>query len=358
MEATDTVARARAGGVFYLAGWLLVGGAGGAFGFAPEASVALLLGFLLTGVVRLRTRAPVGVEGAVARRFLQRYWPVFMLSAVLWGVVMVWVHLDPRLQAVHTAAWICSVAYATAFAHSFCMRRTVAAIGIALVYGPGLLLSAFVGEPVLTTALFIYLLYLLVALQASHRDHMTRLQLAWDLRTERDRFHALSQLDPLTGLYNRRAFQQLLQQATERARHQGRDLVLVLLDLDHFKQLNDRYGHAVGDAVLTAVGSALRQASSGSAFAARIGGEEFAWVMPGTDLQEALRLCEWLRTTLSQGASAAAAGVVPVSASMGLTLVPQAAAQPVEAAYRAADAALYRAKAEGRDRICVAEAHA
>ena len=358
MEAADTVARARAGGVFYLAGWLLVGGAGGAFEFAPAASVALLLGFLLTGVVRLQTRPPAGVEGVVARRFLQRYWPVFMLSAVLWGVVMVWVHLDERLQPVRTAAWICSVAYATAFAHSFCMRRTVAAIGIALVYGPGLLLSVVVGEPVLTAALAIYLLYLLFALQASHRDHMTRLQLAWDLRTQRDRFHALSQLDPLTGLYNRRAFQQLLQQAAERAFQQEEALVLVLLDLDYFKQLNDRHGHAVGDAVLTAVGSTLRQVSRGRSFAARIGGEEFAWVLPDCTPEQALSQCEVLRAALRQWPAAASVGAVSVSASMGVALVPRDDERPAERAYRAADAALYQAKAAGRDRVHLAGAEA
>ncbi len=152
--------------------------------------------------------------------------------------------------------------------------------------------------------------------------------------------------DHLTGLANRREFDAHLAAEVERAHRHGRDLALVLLDLDHFKVINDRYGHAVGDAVLTGVGAELgRQARLGE-LVARIGGEEFAWLLPETGIDDAIQAAERARAAIAQ-APLPARLTVTLSAGVG------EASDALDAAglFRNADAALYRAKADGRDRV-------
>lgn len=114
--------------------------------------------------------------------------------------------------------------------------------------------------------------------------------------------HALStmaaeaNLDPVTGLANRRRFDAVLEEAIAQANESGQPLSLLMLDVDHFKQFNDRFGHLVGDSVLSLIGGMLRQSIKGQDTAARFGGEEFAVILPNTNVHNATALAEKLRT--------------------------------------------------------------
>ena len=155
--------------------------------------------------------------------------------------------------------------------------------------------------------------------------------------------------DPLTGLPNRRAFTVALSLAIERADREGLPLSVALLDLDHFKTINDVNGHAEGDRVLAEVGTLLKSHFAAAGMAARYGGEEFAVFIPDVALDQARLQCEFLR----QGIAVLPVGIV-VSGSIGV-----AQYQPGESAGEAiarADEALYRAKRGGRDRVESAEA--
>lgn len=150
--------------------------------------------------------------------------------------------------------------------------------------------------------------------------------------------------DPLTGLSNRRAFSTALALEIERANVAGSPLCVALLDLDHFKSINDVHGHAEGDRVLAEVGKVLQAHFAAAGLAARYGGEEFALLLPGTTLDTARAQCELLR----QAVGALPLGAV-VSASIGVT-----AYRPGEtyaALLERADEALYRAKRDGRNRV-------
>jgi diguanylate cyclase (GGDEF)-like protein len=153
--------------------------------------------------------------------------------------------------------------------------------------------------------------------------------------------------DPLTGLANHRAFYESLHAETERAQRHGHPLSLVMLDLDHFKRINDGHGHPVGDRVLVETADRLRVLARSTDTLARIGGEEFAWLLPETDAAAAWSAAERARGTI---AGAPFPGVGRVTASAGVAGLRDGGAP--DEVVQAADGALYCAKARGRN-VCV-----
>jgi diguanylate cyclase (GGDEF)-like protein len=165
---------------------------------------------------------------------------------------------------------------------------------------------------------------------------------------ERARLHAsLEQLaarDALTGLVNRRVFEETLVREIARSKRTREPLSLVVVDVDHFKRVNDTHGHHVGDEVLRHVGKALGASVRASDLVARFGGEEFVALLPGCGPADAYKVAENLRTAV-----AADGPPVPVTASAGVASYPTQATDGTSL-FEAADAALYEAKREGRDR--------
>jgi diguanylate cyclase (GGDEF)-like protein len=149
--------------------------------------------------------------------------------------------------------------------------------------------------------------------------------------------------DPLTGIGNRRAFDRALGSLLARA---GVRCTLALIDLDHFKEVNDRSSHLAGDRVLQRVAGVLKQASRRTDLAARFGGDEFAIVFSDADLDAASIVCERIRAAIERHADD---GSPPVTISIGLAEC--AAGEVAESLLQRADAALYRAKADGRNRV-------
>ncbi|HEY3549450.1 MAG TPA: GGDEF domain-containing protein [Gaiellaceae bacterium] len=153
-----------------------------------------------------------------------------------------------------------------------------------------------------------------------------------------------ARIDALTGLANRRAVEAILAAEISRAQRFAHDLAVVLLDLDHFKEINDSFGHAAGDVMLRAVSRLLTSLARQGDTVARWGGEEFVVVLPETDLAGAQRFAERLRRTIE----AHSVGEMHTSASCGVaTMLPE---DTVEELIGAADEALYRAKSNGRNR--------
>ncbi|WP_245295604.1 GGDEF domain-containing protein [Rhizobium rhizosphaerae] len=190
------------------------------------------------------------------------------------------------------------------------------------------------------------------------RDITERRRAEAERRALTERIRQMSMTDGLTGVANRRCFDERLAAYVEEADAMGRPLSLIMLDVDHFKSFNDRYGHLAGDDCLRRVAGAVEDTlRPAGGLAARYGGEEFACILPGVDGVEALRWAQRVRGALHALAiphEGAPAGYV--TASMGL-----ASARPsfplktpgpwTVALVAAADACLYRAKSEGRDRI-------
>ena len=160
------------------------------------------------------------------------------------------------------------------------------------------------------------------------------------------RLSDVARTDPLTGLLNRRGFEQLLETELERSRRSGRPLSLIVGDLDHFKRLNDRFGHGAGDSALERLSVILNTAKRRIDTAARIGGEEFAVVLPDSDQHAAYILAERMRREVRE---TFASEPSRLTISLGVATFPLHATT-AEALIARADESLYAAKALGRDR--------
>ena len=181
----------------------------------------------------------------------------------------------------------------------------------------------------------------------------------FDVTAQKDleeQLRALATRDSLTGAANRRHFVELAQREHERSRRAGSPLSLCLFDADHFKNINDHYGHVAGDHVLSAMAAAARGALRASDVLGRLGGEEFAMLLPDTDLAGALLVAERVRAavaaTVVQGGEvrgADAPGAIRVTISIGVA--ERQGDESVEALLKRADRALYAAKDSGRDRV-------
>jgi diguanylate cyclase (GGDEF)-like protein len=198
---------------------------------------------------------------------------------------------------------------------------------------------------------------------AGDREHRIEIGVPPELREVAEEFNrmidkideaeeALEQLarrDPLTGLDNRRAFDEAIQHAMARMRRYGEQFYVVALDVDHFKKVNDTHGHAAGDEVLCAVSSTLRSTIREVDRVFRIGGEEFVVLLTDVDARGALIATDRLRSRIAARVVSTGGNALQVTASFGLAQALMTST-PAEL-LRAADTALYAAKANGRNRI-------
>jgi diguanylate cyclase (GGDEF)-like protein len=157
----------------------------------------------------------------------------------------------------------------------------------------------------------------------------------------------LAQIDPLTQVANRRTLQERAEQAMARARVEFRPLSAVMIDADHFKHINDRHGHAGGDAALKALVGALRTGLRGDDLLGRLGGEEFLVVMPGLDLDGALIAAERLRNAVAELRFAIGDQAVPLRVTAGVAAL--SARDDFDSLLKRADTALYEGKRAGRN---------
>jgi diguanylate cyclase (GGDEF)-like protein len=175
------------------------------------------------------------------------------------------------------------------------------------------------------------------------------------LRDREKHLEMLSKTDPLTGITNRREFFEALEREIARADRRRAPLAVAILDLDHFKAINDRHGHLAGDAILVAAAGMLAGELRRQDVLARWGGEEFVLLLPDTDADGARIVAERCRARLQAAPVDFEGTAVEVTASFGVAARPTGpAAASGEALVRAADEALYRAKREGRNRVEVA----
>jgi len=169
-----------------------------------------------------------------------------------------------------------------------------------------------------------------------------------------DELRISSTTDYLTGLMSRRAFIEAAQSQLASAHRHGLPLSLIMFDIDHFKDVNDKYGHDVGDAVLISLAVLARDEFRVEDIVCRYGGEEFAVLAPHSGREEAVSLTERVRAAIeAMRVPLPGGGLVSVTASFGIVVAPAAANVGLDALVHAADEALYRAKADGRNRVAV-----
>jgi diguanylate cyclase (GGDEF)-like protein len=169
-----------------------------------------------------------------------------------------------------------------------------------------------------------------------------------DLVRNAEQLERLATIDSMTGLYNRRHFLDQADAEWSRFQRHQRPLSMLMIDIDHFKQVNDRYGHAVGDETLIAVAQACAGGKRQSDIVGRLGGEEFAILLPETELAQAAIVADRLRAAIAGQVVTAHKVQFKVTASIGIAAA-SVSMSGIDALMRAADQALYQAKAKGRN---------
>lgn len=170
-----------------------------------------------------------------------------------------------------------------------------------------------------------------------------------ELKEANETISRLAAIDELTELYNRRYFNERLHATLSAARRHEYSLSMIMIDLDHFKVVNDTFGHSEGDLVLKAFANLLREMIRAEDVAARWGGEEFIIILPHTNSDAAAALSERIRVAFEQHPTT----VTPIALSASFGVVQLQETDDADSLIRRADAALYRAKAEGRNRVIV-----
>lgn len=357
-ELTETVQRSRLGGPFYVVLWGLAGLASDLWSTHPVVFFTLGAAFCGFTIARFKARClPSRSSRAAVARRLNEVWAVVLGNAAVWGAASAWLLTASPSESSRTVVMICSFAFTTAFAHNFCMRlhRTFAAVALlALPTMAGLVLVGARYELVVVGIM--YLVYVALASKRGHAEYLQRLDLEDELRRQRDLFEQQSQRDTLTTLPNRRYFNAVLDRWVDEARTAPLPFVLLILDLDWFKAVNDRHGHAVGDAALRAFAEQLQRSfDRPHDVVARLGGEEFAVLIRDCAVTVAMQRAEAFREQLAGRPLPIAGLALGLTVSIGVGGFEPSLHDDGDALYQAVDKALYSAKASGRNAIRVAE---
>lgn len=175
------------------------------------------------------------------------------------------------------------------------------------------------------------------------------------LERANDQLTQLSETDRLTGLLNRGTWENLLEAEYERCRRYGNESVLVMFDIDHFKSVNDTYGHVAGDEVIRKTSAILQASLRHADLAGRYGGEEFGIILPETSVEGATAMCERIRSTIEQTPVDTQDASIRYTISMGIAPIHEGIKAPVQW-IEASDSALYAAKEGGRNQVRIADA--
>lgn len=288
-------------------------------------------------------------EEADVQRWERPYVVTLLLSSLLWGAVVLFA-MSPDAPVHQAFTLFVLIGMAGGAVSTYSAHRLMAVGSMLAVLLPSTLwLFAQDGRLQLIMALGVSI-FMLAALRSTKvlAGALERsLRLTHELRQAHESAERLAKTDMLTGVNNRRAFFDLGQQIANYCQRNALPLCALLIDIDHFKEINDNHGHSSGDAALQQVGAVLRETFRKSDVCGRVGGEEFAVLLPGTPLAEAQAAAEKLRAAIAAMPLDLGGGTASLSVSIGVAL----ADYDIDALLHHADAAMYRAKGAGRNRV-------
>ena len=286
-------------------------------------------------------------------RWERRYWITLMLSAGIWGFgALAVMPTDDRLSQALVMLFTVGMSVSAVSCYSAYRYMTLGSMGLVLL--PCTVWLLFQPSSMQVGVAIAVLVFSTFVVSAT-RKLSDALEKAFRLTRQMERAHNIStraaQTDELTGLMNRRAFFEHAQLLYAQCRHNQQPLCALMLDMDHFKDINDTYGHQAGDQVLRQIGGVISASFRQADVYGRLGGEEFAVLLPNTSLETARGIAEQLIKAIS---GLAADPVHGLTASLGVAST-HTTDQDLHGLMNTADKALYRAKAQGRNQVAVAE---
>lgn len=286
-------------------------------------------------------------------RWERRYCVTLMVSAGIWGAgAFAVMPTDDRLSQALVMLFTVGMSVSAVSCYSAYRYLTLASMALVLL---PCTLWLLVQPSSMQVGVALAVLVFSTFVVSATRKFSDALEKAFRLTRQMERAHNIStraaQTDELTGLMNRRAFFEHAQLLYAQCRHNQQPLCALMLDMDHFKQINDTYGHQAGDQVLRQIGGVISASFRKADVYGRLGGEEFAVLLPNTSLETARDIAEQLIKSISGLVSEPVHGL---TASLGVAST-HALDQDLHGLMNTADKALYRAKALGRNQVAVAE---
>jgi len=312
--------------------------------------------FTIIGVLRYAHKPPQpGAEPDEYRVWNRHQWYLVHAGAISWSsIVALTCAIELRANNAVIITMITNVAFSTAVSHSFAMHpRQARWCMVAFVLPPTLVYLFYAVElRSIGVTVCIYFLYLIMNVQRNAREYKTQIETEISLIQSKAEVAQLSLTDALTGLPNRRSYESTWNHIWRISARKTEVLALIMIDLDHFKRINDQYGHIGGDLCLQHFSTILRQhLRRESDVIARIGGEEFVIILPGATTELAYTMAENLREDLSDTPCQIDSFQVTLTASFGVGVVDWSVDRTPNDTFHRVDLACYQAKTEGRNKV-------
>ncbi|WP_074751417.1 diguanylate cyclase [Pseudomonas abietaniphila] len=303
-------------------------------------------------IVLLVTYFRSPVETRTPQRWERRYWLTLALSAAIWGGgALALMHLNDLVT--QSLVLLFTVGMSVSAVSCYSAYRSMTIVSISLVLLPCSFWLLFQPAPTqigMAAATLVFVSFVISATRKLSEAMETAFRLTREMEYAHSIANHAAQTDELTGLKNRRAFFRQAEQTYEHCKRNRVPLSVLMLDIDHFKRINDSYGHQAGDKVLRQIGGVICESIRDVDLCGRLGGEEFAILLTDTSIDDAEATAEQLRQAI---AKLACEHVEGITASIGVASM-NGADRDVNMLLNDADKALFRAKAQGRNQTAVA----
>ncbi len=355
----DLSERARGGIVIYLVVWLITA----IWGDIPSSHPAFFylntLVFSVTAVLRIAHYLILkNRPNSNTRRMYRLLITLIFVSACHWGMLASWIMFGSQSEILYYPYMTITTAFAIGGAAILSISRSICRFYTLVIFTPTLLVGIMVAGTenlILVLLAGFSILYVLASSRVSHNDYWKGITNHKEANTKAKLMEHLSITDPLTNLRNRMYFNQRFSEEWDRCEQLRQPLSVLMIDLDHFKSVNDTYGHMAGDECLKAVAQTLSAAVQDSiGTVARYGGEEFIVLLPDTDLATTKIIAERIVHSIGKIKLIWNEQRIPVSCSIGCSMIFPDIEKDGQALIIAADEALYEAKEKGRNQYCIA----